>query len=272
MINMRKIGLLLTMGLLLVSGCKKENRSAENNTPFAVDPLGSSLPYLVVKTEETIQNEPKIPGTLTAYRQGETLWTTPIGIEYRGSTSYRLSDKKSFGIETWDEAGEDVALSLFDMPEEEDWILMGHVYRASTNALFDPTLMHHYLGYELSRALGRYASRGTYVELEVNGDYLGAYIFMEKLKRDKNRIDVKKLEPEDTDPNDITGGYILKIDKTSGSDVATDQPLEYYEDNWADDARYSESLGFRSQYDIFGNALTIAPFGPPYHENLYLET
>ncbi|NBR74171.1 MAG: hypothetical protein EBT72_07600, partial [Flavobacteriia bacterium] len=66
--------------------------------------------------------------------------------------------------------------------------------------------------------------------------------------------------------------YILKIDKTSGSDVATDQPLEYYEDNWADDARYSESLGFRSQYDIFGNALTIAPFGPPYHENQYLET
>lgn len=272
MINMRKIGLLLTLGLMLVSGCKKENRSAENNTPFAVDPLGSSLPYLVVKTEEIIQNEPKIPGTLTAYRQGETLWTTPIGIEYRGSTSYRLSDKKSFGIETWDEAGEDVALSLFDMPEEEDWILMGHVYRASTNTLFDPTLMHHYLGYELSRAVGRYASRGTYVELEVNGDYLGAYIFMEKLKRDKNRIDVKKLEPEDTDPDDITGGYILKIDKTSGSDVATDQPLEYYEDNWADDARYSESLGFRSQYDIFGNALTIAPFGPPYHENQYLET
>jgi len=119
MINMRKIGLILTLGLMLVSGCKKENRSAENNTLFAVNSLGSSLPYLVVKTEETIQNEPKIPGTLTAYRQGETLWTTPIGIEYRGSTSYRLSDKKSFGIETWDEAGEDVALSLFDMPKKK---------------------------------------------------------------------------------------------------------------------------------------------------------
>ncbi len=272
LIQMLRTQKILILLFLILLGCKKEPNGSDKSSIFAVDPLGSSLPYLVVQTDETIQNEPKVPGTLTVYVEGKEQFKTTIGIEYRGSTSYRLSDKKSYGVETWDEAGEDVSVSLLDFPEEEDWILMGHVYRASTNTIFDPTLMHHYLGYELSRAVGRYASRGKYVELEVNGDYKGAYIFMEKLKRDKNRIDIKKLDEDDTDPERITGGYILKIDKTSGSDVAADQPLEYYENNWDDDAKYSEYLGFRSQFDIFGNPLSTPPFGPPYHAEQYLET
>ena len=93
------------------------------------------------------------------------------------------------------------------------------------------------MGYELSRNVGRYASRTKFIELEVNGDYLGAYVFMEKLKRDKNRINIKKLDDDDNAPDKISGGYILKIDKTAGGDVAQDQPLPYYENNWEDDAR-----------------------------------
>ena len=59
--------------------------------------------------------------------------------------------------------------------------------------------MHHYIGYELSRSIGMYASRSKFVELEVNGDYKGVYILMEKLKRDKNRIDIKKLKEDITE-------------------------------------------------------------------------
>ena len=68
----------------------------------------------------------------------------------------------------------------------------------------------------------------------------------------------------------FSGGYILKIDKTAGGDVAPNEPLAYYENNWDDDARYSETLGFRSQYDIFGNILTNEPFGPPNHSRLHV--
>lgn len=39
----------------------------------------------------------------------------------------------------------------------------------------------------------------------------------EKVKRDSNRVDVSKLLPTDTAGNDITGGYIVKIDKTTGA-------------------------------------------------------
>ena len=183
-----------------------------------------------------------------------------------------MSDKKSYGLETWDDQNNDVDASILGFPEEEDWILMGHVFRASSNTIFDPTLMHHYIGYGLYASMGRYASRSKYVELEVNDTYQGIYVFMEKLKRDNERIDIEKLSPTENSLPEITGGYILKIDKTAGGDVAPNQPLEYYNDNWADDARYSSEISFRSDYDINGNILSIAPFDPPYHANQYLET
>ena len=111
-----------------------------------------------------------------------------------------------------------------------------------------------------------------YVELEVNDDYLGAYLLMEKLKRDKNRMDIAKLSSVDNLLPEVSGGYILKIDKTTGGDVATDQSLSYYEENWTDDARYSEEISFRSKYDINENLVLGPAFDPPYHENQYLET
>jgi hypothetical protein len=250
--------------------CKKT--PLDDDSIFDVSIGSSVLPYIQVSTEEPIQNEPKIPAVMNIYLEDTNVFSSTIGIEYRGSTSYRLSDKKSFGIELWDAANEGYDSEVLGFPEEEDWIFMGNVYRASDNRIFDPTLMHHFLGYKLYRSMGNYASRSKYVELEINNSYQGVYVFMEKLKRDSNRIDVNKLKPSENDGENLTGGYILKIDKTSGGDVAANEPLEYYEDNWADDARYSEFLSFRSQYDIFGNILSNEPFGPPYHSQQYLET
>ena len=69
------------------------------------------------------------------------------------------------------------------------------------------------------------ASRSRYMELEVNSFYKGVYVFMEKLKRDSNRIDVNKLKATENKGEVSTGGYILKIDKTAGGDVAQNGPL-----------------------------------------------
>ena len=65
------------------------------------------------------------------------------------------------------------------MPAESDWILMGHVVRSNGPDdlyAFDPTLMHHYVGYELARSIGMYAARCRWVELTVNGQYQGVYV------------------------------------------------------------------------------------------------
>ena len=88
-------------------------------------------------------------------------------------------------------------------PEEEDWILYG--------PYSDKSLVRNVLIYELSNNMGQYASKTKFYELEINGVFQGVYVLMEKIKRDKNRVDISKNKVED-----ITGGYIIKIDKPTG--------------------------------------------------------
>lgn len=256
--------------VLLFSCAKDSATDSRLLNPPDIDT--GALPFIRITSDVSIENEPKVSGDMAVFKNQSLSFSSPIGIEYRGSTSFRLSDKKSYGIETWDENNQDVNESILGFPEEEDWILNGHVFRSSSNTIFDPSLMHHYIGYEMYRSMGRYASRSKFVELEVNQDYMGTYVFMEKLKRDNDRIDIAKMTPADNELPDVSGGYILKIDKTSGGDVAPNEPLAYYYDNWADDARYSEAISFRSNYDIYGNTLNTPAFNSPYHSGQFLET
>lgn len=240
---------------------------------FAVETGSSRIPYVVIETHGLgILNEPKVPADMIIYQQKAEIKRAQIGIEYRGSTSFRISDKKSFGIETWDSQGNDLDVAFFGFPEEEDFIFSGQIMDTTGHWGFDRTLMYNYLGYNLFRDMGAYASRTEFVELQINGEYLGVYVFMEKLKRDGNRIDVSALGPADNTPDMISGGYVLKIDKTSGGDLNLNQPLEYFLSNWDDDARYTEEISFRSVYDIYRELIDFEPYGAPYHENMYLET
>jgi len=272
---------LFIFSILLLIGCDKDTPIAVPQTPttptqgpFAVDIGNSEIPYITIDTKgQDIQNEPKIAADLTIFVNKEEVQQQSIGIEFRGSTSYRLSDKKSFGIETWDADGNDVDTTFFGFPAEEDWVLIGHVISPERGIAFDRTLLYHRFAYQLFQQMGRYASRSKLVEVEINGEYQGIYLFMEKLKRDKERIDIKKLEPADTSSTAITGGYILKIDKTSGGDRdLASFPLSYFDNNWDDDARYTPNISFRSQYDINGELVDFSPYRQPYHDQQYLET
>jgi len=77
--------------------------------------------------------------------------------------------------------------------------------------------------------MGRYAPRTRLIELFLNtngatvtmDDYVGVYVVMEKIKVGPNRVNIAKLEPSDNAEPEITGGYIIKKDKTySGEDVS----------------------------------------------------
>ena len=65
--------------------------------------------------------------------------------------------------------------------------------------------------------MNRYANRTRFVELIVNGEYYGVCILGEKIKQGKNRVDIAKLKVTDITGDDLTGGYIVKIDKTTGA-------------------------------------------------------
>jgi len=68
----------------------------------------------------------------------------------------------------------------------------------------------------LLRDYGHYASNYRYCELVINNEYLGVYILLERIKRDNDRVDVAKLDPDDLAGDSLTGGYIVKVDKQTG--------------------------------------------------------
>ncbi len=126
----------------------------------------------------------------------------------------------SYALELWDNKDQDKDSSLLGMPPESDWVLYG--------PYTDKTLMRNLILFqkmrELHGGLNGYAMRTRFVEVFFNqtagapisyGNYRGVYVLMEKIKRNKDRVDIAKLTDLVTDPNLITGGYIFKRDKIS---------------------------------------------------------
>lgn len=178
----------------------------------------SDLPIIVINTgTQTIVDNVKITADIGIIYNGvgvRNYMTNPfnhfsgkIGIEIRGSTSQQYP-KKSYGVETRDILGNNLDTALLGMPRENDWILYG--------AYPDKTLMRNEITYDLFRRMGHYDARYKFAELVINGQYKGVYSFMEKLKRENKRIDIAKITPADTAGDQLTGGYVIKVDKATG--------------------------------------------------------
>jgi hypothetical protein len=81
------------------------------------------------------------------------------------------------------------------------------------------------LTFKLGNETGNYAPRTKLCELILNEEYVGVYVFMERIKVNPGRVGIDKLDYADTLDNHLTGGYIVKIDKTtSGGIVAWTSP------------------------------------------------
>jgi len=205
----------------------------------------SNLPILLINTYgEVIMDEPKIEAFMQIIDNGSgnlnhlndvPSFESTIGIEIRGSSSQSLSLKKSYGIETYSTFGTDTSVSIFGMPPEEDWVLIANYS--------DKSLIRNALSYELSRQMGNYASRTKFVEVFLNGHYRGVYMFGEKIKRDAGRVDIAKLNPDEISGDDLTGGYILKIDKTTGGDEGG-----FYSPFYPVNHPYNQTIYFQYEY------------------------
>ncbi len=189
----------LTFFLFLLN-CEKESTDINNTSEELNLDETNLLPQFKINTSnKTIVDEPKIPASMDLYIDGELNKSCNIGIEIRGSSS-QFFEKKSYGVETWDSNNEDIDTDLGGFPEEEDWILYG--------PFSDKSLIRNVLIFQLSNAIGMYGSRTDFYEVTINDKFLGTYVLMEKIKRDKNRVNISKNLDED-----ISGGYIIKIDK-----------------------------------------------------------
>ncbi len=205
-----------------------------------IDYTNFNLPLMIINTNgQDIPDEPRIVADMGLINNGEgntnaetddwNEYSGKISIEKRGESSSGFK-KRSFSIELQKNDGSNNNVSILGLPVENDFVLYG--------PYSDKTMIKNVLTYELFRLTGRWAPRTRYIEIILNGDYRGVYVLTEKLKRDENRVDIDKISSKDVSPLEISGGYILRRDKTAKSD----------DDEW-----------WRS------------PVGQPYHEQMWYE-
>lgn len=215
-----------------------------------------NLPLMVINTNgQEIPDEPRIAADMGIIFNGEGVLNRPgdawneysgqISIEKRGESSSGFA-KKSYSIELQNADSSNNNVSILGLPEENDFVLYG--------PYSDKTMIKNVLTYELFRKTNRWAPRTRYIELILNEEYRGVYVLTEKIKRDKNRVKIDKLTENDTTLTDISGGYILRRDKTN------DEPFQswwsspvaqpYHETMWYQyfDPKYDELTYDQSQY------------------------
>ncbi len=153
------------------------------------------------------------------------------GLRARGQSSEGWP-KKQYALEFWEEGNDDSSkrltaadakdrnVEVFGLPADSDWVLNG--------PYSDKTQLNNYLTFNWYKDIGLYAPRARLVEVFVNGDaskldyqkdYRGTYVLLEKIKIDKNRVDLKELQPGDVNEDIISGGYIWKKDKSGVNDA-----------------------------------------------------
>lgn len=184
------------------------------------------LPLIIVNTQngKTLEKgADKIPATMRILDKGTNSVADSskgekynIGIKIRGQTSADFP-KKGYGVElkarpctnVADTACHDTSLKVLGMPKNADWVFHG--------PYVDKTLIRNALAHWLYQRTGRYSSRFKFFELYLNGQYKGVYLLLEKIKRAKARVHIAKLKDEDISDDEVTGGYVLSVDKVENN-------------------------------------------------------
>lgn len=175
--------------------------------------LNSDIPLVILNTQGiTIPDGSRIfakmkvidngTGAVNHSTDAGNVYAGNIDISIRGATSASYP-QKSYVLTTYKaDTATDSNVVIFGMPSEHDWILL--------SGYNDKSFIRNTLMFNLFNSMGHYATRTRHCEVMLNGEYVGVYIFIEKIKRNANRVNISKLKMSDTTGDQLTGGYIFE--------------------------------------------------------------
>lgn len=218
--------------LFTASGVQPDAPETYSLPVIVIHTLGGGAPGDFIGGTEDPQKAALVavfePGT-----NGQTSITGTPSIISRGATHVRGQSsstykKQGLDLEFWDETGRDRSVPLLGMPADGDWALYAPYE-------FDRSYMNNRLAYEMATRTGRYAPRTRFVEVYVNAtggavtaaDYYGIYVVTETPERGADRIDIAALNPSENSPPDVTGGYIVSINKSNEPETVLAASLPY---------------------------------------------
>ena len=206
----------------LPAACK-DNAELVSNIPEGIDSssivwmYSDHIPAVFIDTltgsSESINSDKdcREPATITVLEpNGKVSLYQPLEyIKSRGNSSYLQFDKKPYQIKFVD------TVPLLGMEEGKTWIF-------SANAS-DPSLLRNALARNLANHLGLAQSDpGVFVDLYLNGEYVGNYYVTEKVEVKENRLPLTDLEAATKNANvhkDLSSYETLWTEKTKARDI-----------------------------------------------------
>ncbi|MBO4897870.1 MAG: CotH kinase family protein [Clostridia bacterium] len=147
-------------------------------------------------------NDPKsdTPGSMSVRGRGNSSWK----IQTNKKPSYQLKSEKK--------------VDLLGMGKSKKWVLVANDY----------DLFKNKFGLDLGKNMGiKYTNDSEFVDLYLNGAYMGVYMLSEKVEIASNRINITDMDEEieaagaeNIDTVDKTGGYLVEIDNAADATEA----------------------------------------------------
>ena len=173
----------------------------------------SGLPLMIINTKGTIKDEPKVDCTIHLFdpkartdfgdKKNLVVFESEAGIEFRGAGAQRYP-KKPYNFKLKDATGEKREAELLNIRNDNSWILDAmylDMARMRNRVCFDlwNTFNKPYYVDEKPKAMS--GTRGHYVEVLINGEYMGLFILSDRIDRKQYQIE-QHVGKE--------GGYIYK--------------------------------------------------------------
>lgn len=168
-----------------------------------------TLPLLYINTEAPVTSkEVYVAATCYIDNLGLEGYTSlgsaeqPLSLQIRGRGNYTWTgfEKKPYRLKF------DTKTSPLGLNKNKHFTLLAH---ADDNMAF----LRNTVGFELSRRLGlAYTPEQRPVEVIMNGEYIGLYMLTEHIRVDAKRVNITEQNDQETNPDNITGGWLLEID------------------------------------------------------------
>ena len=130
--------------------------------------------------------------------------TQPQGMQIKGRGNYTWTlNKKPYRIKL------DKKQPLLGMKSNRHFCLLAHADDFFAKSMNE-------VGFELSRRIGlAYTPTQAPVEVVLNGQYIGLYFIADKVRVEKDRVNIEEQSDGETDSTLITGGWLLEIDNNT---------------------------------------------------------
>ncbi|MBR2064043.1 MAG: CotH kinase family protein [Bacteroidales bacterium] len=199
---MKKVLLLLAMMCSASVACDRkpdDGSTGEQETVLEDQYLVATINIDTENAEPIVEKKKKIPCTITIDHPNDAWDLTATGtVRGRGNSTWLWYDKKPYRFKLDEKA------SVLGLDPEKDWVLLAN-YR-------DPSHMMNTFVFELGHRLGLpYTNHSRYVELTLNGEFLGLYQLTEQVEQGGSRVDVDDAE-----------GMLISLDADDGPGLSPD--------------------------------------------------